>query len=78
MGDRVVELIYRPNCPSLMRDIPPVINEREVYSTFLSTRVGSNASQGEFEYDWYFNSTRVLIHRLLRNPATRGRRHVVV
>ena len=59
-------------------DVLPVINEREVYATFLSTRVGSNANEGEFAYDWYFNSTRVLIHRLLRNPSSRDRRPVVV
>ena len=57
---------------------PPTINEKEVYATFLSTRLGSNASAGEFEYDWYFNSTRVLVHRLLRNEETRGGRNVVV
>lgn len=56
----------------------PVINEKEVYATFLSTRVGSNMIEGESDHDWYYISTRVLIHRLLRNPATRGRRRVVV
>jgi len=56
----------------------PTINEKEVYATFLSTRVGKNAPEGEFEHDWYYKSTRVLIHRLLRNPSTRGRRRVVV
>jgi alpha-N-acetylglucosamine transferase len=55
-----------------------VVNEKEVYATFLSTRVGGNASSGEMEYDWYFNSTRVLIHRLLRNESTRGHRNVIV
>jgi hypothetical protein len=57
---------------------PPTINEKEVYATFLSTRIGSNADAGEFEQDWYYNSTRVLIHRLLRTPETRSRRNVVV
>jgi alpha-N-acetylglucosamine transferase len=59
-------------------DPPWTINEKEVYATFLSTRIGSKATEGEFERDWYFNSTRVLIHRLLREPDTRGRRRVVV
>jgi hypothetical protein len=54
------------------------INEKEVYATFLSTRVGANVIEGESENDWYYNSTRLLIHRLLRNPSTRGRHRVVV
>jgi hypothetical protein len=58
--------------------VPPTINEKEVYATFLSTRIGSNAAEGEFEEDWYYNATRVLIHRLLRNPVSRSRRRVVV
>jgi hypothetical protein len=59
-------------------DVPPTENEKEVYATFLSTRIGTNSEEGEFEHDWYFNSTRVLIHRLLRNPDTRTHRRVVV
>ena len=62
--------------PSRLKLRPPI--EKEVYATFLSTRVGSNAAEGEVEHDWYYNATRVLIHRLLRNPYTRGRRQVVV
>jgi len=58
--------------------VPQTINSKEVYATFLSTRIGNNSEAGEFEQDWYFNSTRVLIHRLLRTPETRGRRRVVV
>jgi hypothetical protein len=58
--------------------LPPPINEKEVYATFLSTRVGSNSAEGEAEHDWYYNATRVLIHRLLRKQSTRGSRHVVV
>lgn len=54
------------------------INEKEVYATFLSTRVGANVIEGESENDWYYHSTRVLIHRLLRNPSTRSRHRVVV
>ena len=57
---------------------PPTINEKEVFATFLSTRIGTNSEAGEFEQDWYYNSTRVLIHRLLRTPETRSRRRVVV
>lgn len=57
--------------------VPPTINEKEVYATFLSTRIGLNAAEGEFEEDWYYNATRVLIHRLLRNKSTRSRRRVV-
>jgi hypothetical protein len=64
--------------PESKFDVPPTDNEKEVYATFLSTRIGTNAEQGEFEHDWYFNSTRVLIHRLLRTPETRSRRRVVV
>ena len=59
-------------------EAPPTVNEREVYATFLSTRIGRNKDAGEFEQDWYYNSTRVLIHRLLRTPETRSRRRVVV
>jgi hypothetical protein len=59
-------------------DVPSTENEKEVYATFLSTRIGNNSELGEFEHDWYFNSTRVLIHRLLRNPETRTHRRVVV
>lgn len=62
--------------PSKLTSPPPI--EKQVYATFLSTRVGSNTAEGEAEYDWYYNATRVLIHRLLRNPSTRGRRRVVV
>ena len=58
--------------------VPPTINEKEVYATFLSTRIGTNTEAGEFEQDWYYNSTRVLVHRLLRSPETRSRRRVVV
>lgn len=54
------------------------VNENQVYATFLSTRIGNDRNNGEFEQDWYFNSTRVLIHRLLRNPNTRGSRRIVV
>jgi alpha-N-acetylglucosamine transferase len=62
--------------PSKLTLRPPI--EKEVYVTFLSTRVGSNTAAGEAEHDWYYNATRVLIHRLLRNQSTRGRRRVVV
>jgi alpha-N-acetylglucosamine transferase len=57
---------------------PQTLNPKEVYATFLSTRIGTNHELGEFEDDYYFNSTRVLIHRLLRTPSTRSTRHVVV
>lgn len=58
--------------------MPPSINPKEIYATFLSTRIGANREMGEFEEDHYFNSTRVLIHRLLRSPNTRSRRHILV
>jgi len=74
--DPLPDITIQP--PAEMTVARPNKYEREVYATFLSTRIGADSSKGEFEYDWYFNSTRVLIHRLLHNPSTRVARRVVV
>lgn len=47
---------------------------RKVYMTMLTPMVNATAD----DVDWYFRAVRVLVHRLLRHPASRGNHPVVV